>query len=142
VHAHISRQFQERKIFKSYTAVVFGVIADEQGKIELPIACDWQNRPRQKICYEKGKQALTHFEVVERFAHLNRTRVLLKPVTGRSHQLRIHLKEIGHPILGCDLYAHDEALLMAPRLMLHASELAFEHPITGKTLAGYCRAEF
>lgn len=142
VHAHISRQFQERKVYKIYTAVVFGVVEDDSGKIELPIACDWQNRPKQKICYEKGRQALTNYEVLERFPEKNCTRIILKPVTGRSHQLRIHLSEIGHPILGCDLYAHEEAFYMAERLMLHATELSFEHPVTGEPISGQCAPEF
>lgn len=139
-HAHISRQFQERKVEKSYHAIVFGEVMQDTGAIELPIACDWDNRPRQMICHERGKSALTHFEVLER--HGDRTRLLLKPVTGRSHQLRIHLREIGHPILGCDMYAHEEAYNMAPRLMLHATTLAFEHPATGQRLAGECAPDF
>ena len=72
----------------------------------------------------------------------DRTRLLLRPVTGRSHQLRIHLRELGHPILGCDLYAHPEALAMADRLLLHATRLAFEHPVSGKWLAGECPPDF
>ena len=72
----------------------------------------------------------------------DRTRVLLRPVTGRSHQLRIHMRELGHPILGCDMYAHQEALEMAPRLMLHATTLAFEHPRTGEWIEGECPPDF
>jgi tRNA pseudouridine32 synthase/23S rRNA pseudouridine746 synthase len=132
-HAHISRQFQERKVAKTYTAVVFGQVADDAGVVDLPIARDWENRPRQIICRERGKNALTHFEVVTRDS--DRTRMLLKPVTGRTHQLRIHMRELGHPILGCDMYAHEEALTMAPRLMLHATTLGFEHPNTGQWLS-------
>ncbi len=139
-HAHISRQFQQRQVEKSYHAIVYGVIGQDSGEIDLPITCDWANRPRQKICHENGRSALTRFEVLQRGA--DRTRVLLKPVTGRSHQLRIHMRELGHPILGCDMYAHAEALAMAPRLMLHASTLAFEHPTTGDWLAGECPPDF
>lgn len=135
-HSHISRQFQERKVSKSYHAMVYGLIEQDNGEINLPIAPDWENRPRQVISEERGKQALTRYEVLERFAGENCTRLLLKPVTGRSHQLRIHLAEIGHPILGCDMYAHEEALGMASRLMLHAHTLTFEHPATGQELAG------
>jgi tRNA pseudouridine32 synthase/23S rRNA pseudouridine746 synthase len=135
-HSHISRQFQERKVRKSYHAMVYGLIEQDAGEINLAIAPDWENRPKQVISAERGKQALTRYEVLERFPDLNRTRLLLKPVTGRSHQLRIHLAEIGHPILGCDMYAHEEALAMAERLMLHAHTLAFEHPATGEQLAG------
>ncbi len=141
-HSHISRQFQQRQITKSYTAVIYGTTLQNHGKIDLPIACDWKNRPLQKICYDKGKQALTYYEVIERYSESERSRVILKPITGRSHQLRIHLKEIGHPILGCDLYAHDTAFHMAERLMLHATEIAFQHPINGKAIHGHSKPEF
>lgn len=139
-HAHISRQFQERIVQKSYIAVVYGIVENDSGEIDLPIITDWENRPLQMICRERGKSALTRFEVLERGK--DRTRMLLKPVTGRSHQLRIHMRELGHPILGCDMYAHPEALAMAPRMLLHATTLAFEHPATGKWLAGECQPDF
>lgn len=139
-HAHISRQFQQRRVEKNYHAVVHGRVQQDEGEIELPIACDWANRPRQKICHERGKHALTRYRVLERLG--DRTRLLLMPVTGRSHQLRIHLRELGHPILGCDMYAHREALELAPRLMLHATTLAFEHPATGDWLRGECPPDF
>ena len=116
------------------------LVEEDEGKVELPIAPDWANRPRQKICHERGKHALTHFRVLQRKD--DRTRVLLEPVTGRSHQLRIHMRELGHPILGCDMYAHEEALNMAPRLMLHATTLEFEHPTTGEVLRGECLPDF
>ena len=139
-HAHISRQFQRREIEKTYHALVFGRVERDEGEIDLPIAPDWANRPRQKICAAGGKPALTRYRVLERFE--DRTRLLLSPVTGRSHQLRIHLRELGHPILGCDMYAHAEALGMAPRLMLHATTLGFEHPATGEWLEGECPPDF
>lgn len=139
-HAHISRQFQQRQVQKSYIAVVYGIVAKDEGEVDLPIACDWENRPRQIICHERGKSALTRYRVLER--HADRTRLLLQPVTGRSHQLRIHMREIGHPILGCDMYAHNEALAMATRLMLHATALGFEHPATGEWLEGKCPPDF
>ena len=139
-HAHISRQFQERKVEKSYTAIVYGEPEQDDGEIDLPIAVDWENRPRQIICSERGKAALTRYEVVSRNG--DRSRMILRPVTGRSHQLRIHLRELGHPILGCDMYAHPEALNMASRLMLHATTLAFEHPGTGQWLEGECLPDF
>jgi len=139
-HAHISRQFQERLVEKSYYAIVYGVVEPDSGEIDLPIAPDWQNRPLQVISHERGKSALTRFEVVQRFE--DRTRLLLKPVTGRSHQLRIHMRELGHPILGCDMYAHEEALAMSPRLLLHATHLAFTHPTTGEWLSGESPPDF
>ena len=139
-HVHISRQFQLRQVEKSYHAIVYGVIQEDRGEIDLPIATDWADRPRQKICRERGRSALTRYEVLKREG--DRSRVLLTPVTGRTHQLRIHTRELGHPILGCDMYAHPEALAMASRLMLHASKLAFEHPGTGEWLAGECAPDF
>lgn len=139
-HSHISRQFQERKVEKSYYAVVYGEVEADRGEIDLPIARDWSNRPKQKICHERGKQAFTRYEVLQRSA--DRTRLLLKPVTGRSHQLRIHMRELGHPILGCDMYAHPEALAMSERLMLHAATLAFTHPGTGQWISGECAPDF
>ena len=139
-HADISRQFQQRGVEKSYHAIVFGVIEPDRGEVDLPIARDWENRPRQMISSERGKSALTRYTVLERGP--DRTRVLLQPVTGRSHQLRIHMRELGHPILGCDMYAHETALSMADRLMLHATSLGFKHPATGEWLSGECPADF
>jgi tRNA pseudouridine32 synthase/23S rRNA pseudouridine746 synthase len=139
-HSHISRQFQERKVTKSYIAVVYGNIEENTGSVDLPIAGDWPNKPKQKICYQSGKSALTRFSVIER--HPDRTRLLLEPETGRTHQLRIHMSEIGHPILGCDMYAHEEALGMADRLMLHATTLSFTHPSSGERLSGECLPDF
>ena len=139
-HSHISRQFQERKVSKAYEAVVFGELAAESGEIDLPIATDWPNRPLQKICHERGKSALTRYRILDRQA--GRTRLLLEPTTGRSHQLRIHLASIGHPILGCDLYAHDKALAASPRLLLHATRLGFEHPATGHWIEQHSAPEF
>ncbi len=139
-HAHISRQFQQREVKKSYHAVVYGVVEQDKGEVDLPIARDWANRPRQMICQERGKAALTRYEVLQRGT--DRTRLLLKPVTGRSHQLRIHMRELGHPIPACDMYAHETALAMASRLMLHATTLGFEHPATGEWLQGECPPDF
>ncbi len=138
--SHIARQFQQRRVEKRYEAVVFGDVAADRGEVDLPIACDWANRPRQKICHQNGKAALTRYRVLERRG--DRTRLELAPVTGRSHQLRIHMRELGHPILGCDMYAHPRALGMAARLLLHATELSFEHPLSGEVLRGRCPADF
>lgn len=139
-HAHISRQFQERGVDKTYHAVVYGEVGPDAGEIDLAIAADWENRPRQVISAGRGKQALTRYEVLARQG--DRTRLLLRPVTGRSHQLRIHLAAIGHPILGCDLYAHDAALAMSERLLLHATTLEFTHPGSGERFGGECPPDF
>lgn len=124
--SELNRQFRERTVEKEYVADVHGLVKDDKGEIDLPIKADWENRPRQIIDHESGKEAQTYYEVMSRGD--NRTRLRLKPKTGRSHQLRIHLAEIGHPILGCDLYAHELALSRSPRLCLHAEVLGFEHP--------------
>lgn len=129
-HAELSRQFQSRRIDKTYTAELYGILREDRGRIDLPIACDWQRRPLQKICYQQGRNALTEFSVLQRDYANHRTRVLLHPITGRSHQLRIHTKQMGHPILGCDMYAHLDALYSAERLLLHATDIRFFHPRT------------
>ncbi|MFN2288409.1 MAG: pseudouridine synthase [Chromatocurvus sp.] len=136
----LGRLFQERRICKEYEAVVYGQVAADSGEINLPIARDWENRPRQKVCHASGRYALTRYTVTGRQA--DRTRLLLEPVTGRSHQLRIHTASLGHPILGCDMYAHSEALAMAPRLLLHASRIAFPHPLTEEWMDISCPAPF
>lgn len=125
----INRQFQQREIQKRYIARVYGHITRDEGSIDLPLICDWPNRPRQMVDHQNGKAALTHWQVLERGDR--HTRVLLKPVTGRSHQLRVHMLSLGHPILGDRLYAHPEGLAMAARLQLHAWWIAFTHPVTG-----------
>ena len=124
----LSQQVRDRQMQKTYQAVVCGIVAADQGDINLPIAKDRNDRPRCKIDYNEGKASLTRFQVAERDPENNRTLLPLTPETGRQHQLRLHLKSIGHPILGCDLYAHDDALNASPRLMLHACGLALQHP--------------
>ena len=125
-HRALGVQFEKREVSKSYIADVWGGLKNDSGRIELPLRCDWPNRPRQIVDFDLGKEAITDWEVLERKS--DRTRVLLKPLTGRSHQLRVHMLELGHPILGDDLYAHDEALNASQRLHLHAHTLAFMHP--------------
>jgi tRNA pseudouridine32 synthase/23S rRNA pseudouridine746 synthase len=125
----LGRMFQRREIKKEYQALVFGTLRDQHGCIDLPIARDWQHRPRQKIDFIHGKAARTDYQKLSTANEVS-SRLLLRPHSGRSHQLRIHLRSVGHPILGCDLYAHEAAYRMAPRLMLHATRLTFAHPIT------------
>jgi len=138
----IQRQFQDRDVKKEYTAVVYGIVEQDSGEIDYPLRCDWPNRPKQMVCYEHGKSAQTMYQVIERNETLNQTRLLLTPITGRSHQLRVHTMKIGHPILGCDLYAHSEALGMSSRLLLHAHYLEFNHPTSGETLVFRNEPEF
>lgn len=139
---NMQKQFQDRTVEKEYIAEVYGLMDDDGGSVEFPLRCDWPNRPLQMVCYEHGKHALTNYEVISRDAEKETSRLLLKPVTGRSHQLRIHMRELKHPILGCDLYAHDEALLMSPRLLLHARKISFKHPMSGKAMEIIQEPEF
>ncbi|MFT5014314.1 MAG: tRNA pseudouridine32 synthase/23S rRNA pseudouridine746 synthase [Patiriisocius sp.] len=129
--SELNRQFRERTIEKAYEAIVAGLVEQSEGEINLPIAPDPDNRPRQLID-DAGKAALTKFTVIAR-DHED-SRVALFPVTGRSHQLRIHMAAIGHPILGCDLYATPVALAASPRLLLHAAKLTIHHPKSGQPL--------
>ena len=131
-HRHISKQFELRETAKTYQAVVFATVQQDCGEINLPLICDWPNRPRQMVDHERGKKALTQWRVLERSN--NTTRLELKPITGRSHQLRVHMLSMQHPIIGDRLYAHDQALEMADRLNLHAMFLSFRHPVTEKML--------
>lgn len=129
-HRKLSKQFQERVTKKRYYARVDGIVDPDEGSIDIPLIVDWPNRPKQKIDYENGKQSLTHFKVIKRLD--NETWMELLPVTGRSHQLRMHMLAIGHPILGDRLYAHEEAKGRAPRLQLHAETLMLQHPQNGE----------
>lgn len=134
MHARLSRQFRERRVRKHYVAVVDGLVAAGQGEIDLPLAADWPNRPRQKVDAVAGKPSQTLYRVIARDPVQGCTRVGLQPVTGRSHQLRVHLLALGHPILGDALYAEARVRDAAPRLLLHASALGFEHPFDGRAL--------
>ena len=118
---------------KYYQALVWGHVEQEHGVVELPLICDWENRPRQKICFERGKRAVTFYDVLQRYPN-NTTRVKLTPITGRSHQLRLHMLALGHPILGDKFYAHPQAKALSPRLCLHAESLQIQHPISGETM--------
>ena len=130
VQRALSSAFATRRIDKRYVAVVAGRVVADAGGIDLPLAADWPNRPRQIVDLERGKPSLTHFTVLERSAHT--TRLELAPQTGRSHQLRVHLAAIGHAILGDTLYADAETRAASTRLLLHASALSFEHPQHGR----------
>ena len=133
----LSRAFAEREVSKRYVAVVAGLLdapAAGWDVIELPIAADWPNRPLRIIDREHGQASVTRWRVLAQDRQASTTRVELEPVTGRSHQLRVHLKAIGHPILGDALYAPPEIAGAAPRLLLHASQLRLAHPLTGAAM--------
>jgi tRNA pseudouridine32 synthase/23S rRNA pseudouridine746 synthase len=128
----LSRYFRERQVEKRYIAVVAGQLAEADGEINLPLIVDWPNRPRQMVDFDIGKPSLTRYRVLDRDPDAEISRVELEPVTGRSHQLRVHMNSLGHPILGDDLYGDVEA--RAERLLLHAAMLAFIHPASGLSL--------
>ncbi|UTA46339.1 pseudouridine synthase [Simiduia sp. 21SJ11W-1] len=134
VHRSLSKLFEVRAIQKRYCATVDGQVAQDHGEITLPLICDWPNRPLQKVDFAQGKPACTQYRVLSRDAHADTSRVALTPITGRSHQLRVHMQQIGHPIVGDEFYAPPAAFNKAPRLLLHAEYLAFEHPVTNRTL--------
>lgn len=132
--SELSKQFQARSVDKVYEAIVWGLVENDEGEIDLPLALDWPNRPLHKVDYEQGKPSLTRYRVLERDGANRRTRLALFPVTGRSHQLRVHLQALGHPILGCPLYGNTESQSAADRLLLHAKMLEFTHPTTGERI--------
>ncbi len=129
----LSRAFAAREVGKTYVAVVAGALDHDTGEIDLPLAADWPNRPRQVVDHVRGKPSLTRWRVLAPGITQGggTTRLALEPVTGRSHQLRVHLKAIGHPIVGDALYAPPQVAAAAPRLLLHAARLAFAHPTGG-----------
>jgi tRNA pseudouridine32 synthase/23S rRNA pseudouridine746 synthase len=130
VQRRLNRAFETRQIGKRYEAVVEGELSGEAGEIDAPLAADWPNRPRQQVDPRHGKPSLTRWQVLARAP--GQTRLALFPVTGRSHQLRVHLQHIGHPIRGDEFYA--PLPLGAPRLLLHATRLTFRHPCTEEAL--------
>lgn len=131
-HRFLSIQFQDRLTKKRYVARVHGKLESKEGSVDLPLICDWPNRPKQKVCHESGKPSLTHYEVLEYEPYA--TRVSLTPITGRSHQLRVHMQSLGHVILGDRLYATGDALKAAERLQLHAQMLEICHPVSGEMM--------
>lgn len=130
----LGRAFAEREVEKRYQAVVAGRLGapGTEGRIDLPVMADWPNRPRQKVDIDAGKPSTTRWRVIAGDAAS--TRLELEPVTGRTHQLRVHLQAIGHPIVGDALYAPEAVQALAPRLLLHATQLRLAHPATGEPL--------
>ncbi|PWE29413.1 RNA pseudouridine synthase [Maritimibacter sp. 55A14] len=137
---HLGLQFERRHMRKGYVARVAGHVAEKTGSVDLPLIVDWPNRPRQKVDREAGKPALTEWRVMRREAAA--TRVRLYPRTGRSHQLRVHMLAMGHPILGDPLYATGPALTAAPRLQLHSESLRLRHPDGGIGMTFKARCPF
>ncbi|QTN27820.1 RNA pseudouridine synthase [Rhodoferax sp. AJA081-3] len=134
VQRALSEAFANRAVTKRYEAIVHGEVeatGNDWRVIDLPIAVDWPNRPLRVINHETGKPSVTRLQHVQFDADRNTSHVLLEPLTGRTHQLRLHLQAIGHPILGDALYAPPAVMAMAPRLLLHACALGFNHPVSG-----------
>lgn len=140
INAVLMSQFQQRTIKKSYTAILAGQLTPLNGSINLPIAK--AEFPRHAVCLQRGKHAQSDYQVHTYCKSTDSTKVTYLPVTGRTHQLRIHSQAIGHPILGCDLYGTVHSLSQAPRLMLHATSLTFTHPITLQRFEGVCPSPF
>ena len=126
----VSKMFQARTVQKNYIALVQGKL-EGQGSVDVPLMTDWENRPRQMVHFELGKAAKTLYQAVQYFEVEDITRVLLTPVTGRSHQLRVHMQYIGHPITGDQFYHPDYRQSALKRMALHASYLAFKQPLSG-----------
>lgn len=124
----LGQEFEKRRAEKTYIARLAGVLTPDGGTVDLPLGSDWDYRPRQKVDHEHGRPAMTDWQVIARAS--TETRVRLTPHTGRSHQLRVHMLSLGHPILGDQIYA-PETLADHPRLMLHAETLSLNHPATG-----------
>ena len=133
VQRALSRAFAQGAVAKRYEAIVHGLTVDDKGTIDLALAPDWPNRPRQVVDAAAGKPSTTRWRVLARDATARRTRLALEPLTGRTHQLRVHLAAIGHPIVGDALYGPDGD--DAPRLMLHATTLRLRHPGDGAPVA-------
>lgn len=136
----LSRAFASRQVDKRYLALVAGRMPAAQGRIELPLAADWPQRPRQQVDRVHGKASVTVWQALAFDEQRQVSRLMLQPLTGRTHQLRVHLAAIGHPILGDALYA--PSALHGGRLMLHARALQFTHPLDGRTLQLHCPPPF
>ena len=153
IHRTLSIAFANREVHKRYVAVVNGCVPNDDSDtneddvstwrlIDLPIATDWINRPLMKIDKQDGKSSQTHYRVIKHDADNVCTHLELAPVTGRTHQLRLHLQAIGHSILGDHLYATDEVQAKSTRLMLHASRLTLMHPVTGRQMDWFLNNPF
>jgi tRNA pseudouridine32 synthase / 23S rRNA pseudouridine746 synthase len=136
----LSQAFAERRVDKQYVAVVDGQLGATQGRIELPLAADWPRRPLQRVDAVAGRPARTDWQLLDQ--QDTAARLVLQPHTGRTHQLRVHLAAIGHPILGDALYAPPEVQARAPRLLLHAQSLGLAHPLSGQPLQLHCPPPF
>lgn len=136
---HLGQQFEKRQARKTYVARLAGQLTPKTGTVDLPLIVDWENRPRQMVCHETGKPAITDWRVLRH--EPGESRVRLMPKTGRTHQLRVHMAALGHPILGDPLYADGEAA-DHDRMMLHSEELRIKHPDSGVSMKFRAAADF
>ncbi len=141
-HRNLNKQFADRKTQKRYIAVVGGIVEQDEQVIDLPLRCDWENRPRQIVDWEQGKPSQTHVTVDFRDEEKQQTRLILRPVTGRSHQLRVHCQQIGHSIIGDQLYAPPKWRDISSRLLLHAEWLQVYQPTTGELIDFFDESPF
>jgi tRNA pseudouridine32 synthase/23S rRNA pseudouridine746 synthase len=137
---HLGKQFENRLVSKTYIAIVANKLKHQSGHIHVPLLCDWERRPKQKVDWLNGKWGETKYRQLNS-DELN-TRVELKPITGRTHQLRVHMLYLGHPILGDKFYNQNGSDKQAERLLLHAEKISFYHPRTNKTLTIHSDAPF
>ena len=142
IHSQLGKMFEKRQVDKLYVAIVDGQLENDEGEIDLPLITDWPNRPRQKIDYESGKPALTRYRLIDYNPDQNSSRVELLPHTGRTHQLRVHMQAIGHPIIGDRLYADPSALKKSHRLALHSEYIGLTHPKTRERLELHVTSPF
>lgn len=139
---YLSILFQQRKVDKHYIAIVDGNISPKFGEINLPLITDWPNRPKQKVDFESGKPSQTKYSVISYNKDTDTTRVELTPLTGRTHQLRVHMQSLKHAILGDELYANKDVANKSPRLLLHACYLSFQHPVTDEVITFKSKEQF
>ncbi len=137
----LGKLFEKKQIFKEYSATVHGILKEKNGVINQPLMTDWNNRPKQKIDYKNGKPSQTEFTLLSINSN-NNSHVKLKPITGRSHQLRVHMSSLGHAILGDELYGTKQSRQASHRLLLHAEKLEFNHPISNKRIIIFSSCEF
>ncbi len=139
---YLSILFQKRKVDKKYIAVVDGYVKPDFGEVDLPLITDWPNRPQQKVDFKTGKHSQTKYSVLSYDKEKNTTRIELTPLTGRTHQLRIHMQSIKHAIVGDELYANKAVIEKSIRLLLHACYLSFQHPVTDEIIKFNSEPEF
>lgn len=130
----LCEQFAQRTVAKRYEAILDGNLVEQRGEIDFPLIKDVDAFPLQKICQNTGKPALSRYQVLNYDAKSDTSHVEFEPVTGRTHQLRLHSMAIGHPIIGCDLYDLNDSYSKGQRLMLHSTSLTFSHPKSGKAM--------